>query len=106
MPRSRRTRSTSAASSFVARWYGHGTTAERIADHEVGTVRGDVAEVAPAVTGAHPQPVRQHEAELVLGDVDHGRVELQHEAVRARTGRLDVAGDREPAAAEVHGGDR
>ena len=85
---------------------GHGAPAEGVADDEVGGVVGDVGEVDPAVAGDDPQIVVEDETELVLGDVDDAGVELEHEAGRARAGRGEVAGDREAAAAEVHGLDR
>ena len=49
---------------------------------------------------------RRHKPELVLGQRDHARVELEDEAGGARPRGRQVAGDGEPAAAEVDGVDR
>ena len=44
--------------------------------------------------------------ELVAGQGEHARVELEHQAVRTRSRRFEVAGHGEPAAAQVHGVER
>ena len=61
--------------------------------------------------GRRASPVRTRsrgpklQPELVLGDLDDAGIELQHDAVGARAGRLEVPRHREPAAADVDGVD-
>ena len=84
---------------------GDRPAAEGVADDEICRLCRQRGNVAPGVTDAHPQSWAELEAELVLGELDDSRIELEHHVVGARPGGLHVARHREPAAADVHGVD-
>ena len=78
-----------------------GEAAEGVADHEVERVRRERANRLPRVSEAHVDAIAGHVPELRSRDVVDLGIELQHGLSRFGMHGLDVAREREPAAADV-----
>ena len=84
----------------------HRSTAEGVADHEVGRVVGEVPGVGAGVARDRLEVVVEHQPEFVLAELEYGAVEFEHDGLRSRPGGGEVAGHRESAAADVDDIDR